>query len=167
MKGGREEVSSLNREDQEQLNSPKSAKLREKPSIETDQKLPFFGYRRFGPGRLLRIFLLVLMSFFLYAFGYAIFAIIPVILAIFTVLTNSLVVFQPRKPDQRLIVGGKCHVIRNISRAQRGVVKVYKQDGNFDHELWSAESANGVMIEEGRDAKVVGIRGIILQVEPL
>jgi hypothetical protein len=157
----------LNREDQEQLNSPKSAKLRKEGSAETDQKLSFFRYRRFGPGALLRIFLLALLSFFLYAFGYAIFALIPVILVALTVLTNSLVIFQPRKPDQRLIVGGKCHVVRNISRAQRGVVKVYKQDGNFDHELWSAESANGEIIEEGRDAKVVGIRGIILQVEPL
>ena len=157
----------MNREDQEQLNSPKSAKLREKRSTESDRKLAFFRYRRFGLGALLRIFLLALLSFFLYVFGYAIFAIIPVILVVFTVVTNSLVIFQPRKPDQRLIVGGKCHVIRSISRAQRGVVKVYKQDGNFDHELWSAESANGAMIEEGRDAKVVGIRGIILQVEPM
>lgn len=157
----------MNEEDQEQLNSPKNVKLREKRSIETDQKLPIFSYRRFGPGGLLRIFLLALLSFFLYAFGYAIFAIIPIILAVLTVLTSSLVIFQPRKPDQRVIVGGKCIVIRNISKAQRGVVKVYKEDGNFHHELWSAESANGAMIEEGRDAKVVGIRGIILQVELL
>ncbi|MHB2037041.1 MAG: NfeD family protein [Nitrososphaerales archaeon] len=69
------------------------------------------------------------------------------------------------KPEEKRLVGKRCLVIIRVSPEQRGVVKVYNGESYLDPETWSAESAYGEVIEEGKVAKVVGMRSIILEVE--
>ena len=56
-------------------------------------------------------------------------------------------------------------MVMPIRPEQRGVVRVYNDESHLDPETWSAESACGEAIGEGKVAKVVGIRSIILEVE--
>ena len=48
-------------------------------------------------------------------------------------------------------------------------MKVYKEDGKLDPELWSAElvDSSRQIVNENNIAKVVGIKGIILLVDAL
>lgn len=127
--------------------------------------LPLFSYKRYRRGGILRIFAFAVCAFILYTLGLGIFAIIPLLLIVLTVVTKSLVTVQYQKPVRRTLVGSKCRVIRTISGAERGIVKVYRPDGMLDDELWSAESSGGDRIEKGKDVQVIGIRSIILLVE--
>lgn len=127
----------------------------------------FSNYGRFGPIVYVRLAVLVIISLILYVEGLALFAVIPVFLAILAFIMRCLYVYQRREPDDRVLVGGTCLVIKSVSKEERGIVKVYKKNGWLDHELWSAESNNGEMLEEGKEAKIVGLRSIILLVEPI
>lgn len=69
------------------------------------------------------------------------------------------------KKFERKIVGQKCLVIKRISKGERGIVRIYKESGDLDPELWSAEGEKGTEIEENRIAKIVGIRSIIVPIE--
>ena len=135
---------------------------------EEDRYNSFFSnYRRFSFIVIVRISALLIVCVILYAEGLALFAIIPAILVVLTILMRSLYVYQRRQPDDKVLVGGKCLVIKSISKQERGIVKVYKKKGWLDHELWSAETNNGERVEEGTDSKIVGLRSIILLVEPI
>lgn len=68
------------------------------------------------------------------------------------------------KPKERKLIGQRCLVVKKIMPGERGVVKVYREDGRLDPELWSAESK--LAIGENQTARVVGTRSIILLLEP-
>jgi hypothetical protein len=62
------------------------------------------------------------------------------------------------------LIGQSCLVVKKIMPGERGVVKVYREDGRLDPELWSAESK--LAIDENQTARIVGMRSIILLLEP-
>jgi membrane protein implicated in regulation of membrane protease activity len=155
-----------NHSDEDKETSPsKEQKQVKKEERKYDSR--FSNYVRFGPIVYVRVIALGVVALLLYAFGYALFAVIPIVLAVLGVLARSLYVYQRRQPDDKVLVGGRCLVIKGISKEERGIVKVYKKDGLLDNELWSAETKNGENLVEGKDAKIVGLRSIILLVEPI
>lgn len=125
---------------------------------------PFFSTARFGPGAIIILALLIMFAMFLYFIGYEYLAIMPTAVALIIFFVMSVQMIDEKRFDRK-IVGQKCLVIKKISREDRGIVRIYKDDGDLDHELWSAEGVDGSEIEENRVAKVVGIRSIIVLVE--
>jgi membrane protein implicated in regulation of membrane protease activity len=125
----------------------------------------FFNIARFDPDSWFIYGLLATVALVLYAFGYAYFALVPVgaICGIFAVEASEVIHLD--YPEERRLVGAKCAVVRQISKTERGVVRLANSMGNLDWETWSAES--DCSFEEGNVALVSGIRGITLQVEPL
>ena len=55
--------------------------------------------------------------------------------------------------------------MKRVRKGSQGIVKISRSDGTLDLELWSAESE--CEIEEGKKARVAGIRSIVLLIEPL
>jgi membrane protein implicated in regulation of membrane protease activity len=102
------------------------------------------------------------MAIVLYVMGTSYLAIAPVsiICGIFAIEATEVIHLE--NPDEKQVVGSKCSVVRQISKTERGVVKLL---GMPDWELWSAES--DIPIGEGNVAFVSGIKGITLQVKPL
>jgi membrane protein implicated in regulation of membrane protease activity len=122
----------------------------------------FFTIARFDPDSWFVYGLLATMTLILYAIGFSYLAIAPAaaICAIFGVEAQEVLYLESREDKQ--IVGAKCTVVRQVSKAERGVVKLA---GTPEWELWSAES--DVSIREGDLALVSGINGITLLVRPL
>lgn len=143
------------------------SKRRKDDEQKEDEFLPILSYARFGHGTILILSLIVVAGFVLYFEGLALYIIVLVILAVFIVLLRILVVIQPRTQDEKVLVGRKCLVIESMSKQRRGIVKLYNKDGLLDHELWSAETISGEVLEKGKEAKIVGLRSIILLVEPV
>ena len=127
--------------------------------------MAFFSLARFGPGSIATLSLLALLAAVLFLFGLKYFAILAAAGGILIFAIKSVEILQLSKPEERQLVGKRCLVIRRVSASQRGVVKVYRDATNLDPETWSAELARGVVIEEGKTAKIVGMRSIVLQVE--
>jgi hypothetical protein len=125
----------------------------------------FFSVARFGPGAIIIFALLLLFAALLYFIGYRYLAIGPIAVALIIFLVLSVQIIDEAKLERK-IVGQKCLVIKKISKGDRGIVKVYKEDGDLDHELWSAEGLNGAEIQANSVARIAGIRSIILLVEP-
>jgi membrane protein implicated in regulation of membrane protease activity len=125
----------------------------------------FFNIARFDPDSWFIYGLLAAMTIVLYAIGFNYLSIAPAgaICAIFGVEAQEVIHLDYGEKKQ--IVGARCSVIRQISKAERGVVKLANPQGMPNWELWSAES--DVPIEEGKIALVSGIRGITLQVRPV
>ena len=127
--------------------------------------MAFFSLARFGPGSIATLGLLALLAAALYLLDLKYFAILAASGFILIFGIKSFEIIQLSRPKERQFVGKKCLVIRRVSLDQRGVVKVYRDGTNLDPETWSAELARGAMIEEGKTAKIVGMRSIVLQVE--
>jgi hypothetical protein len=123
----------------------------------------FLSVARFGPGAVIILVLLVLLGVFLFLIGGNYLAILPIAVAfvVFGVISVQII---DEKKFERKIVGQKCLVVERISRGKRGLVKIYRDDGMLDPELWSAEGAQGGEIEANATARVIGIRSIILLV---
>ena len=126
---------------------------------------PFFTLSRFEPDTWLIYGLLIFMTVVLYEIGFSFLAIMPLTVIAIIFIVEAMEVLHLDYPRKKQPVGARCKVIRQISRAERGVVRILYADGMTDWELWSAES--NCLLEEGSDARVTGIRSIILQVEPL
>ncbi len=122
----------------------------------------FFTIARFDPDSWFIYGLLATMTIILYTIGLGYLAIAPAasICTIFGVEAQEVLHLEPREEKQ--LVGAKCSVVRQVSKAERGVVKLA---GTPEWELWSAES--DIPIEEGSLALVSGIKGITLQIRPL
>ena len=78
---------------------------------------------------------------------------------------KSIEVLRAGRPEQRSFVGKKCKVVVEVNKEKRGIVKLIRNDGSIDPELWSAEANTSIGI--GEEARVVGINSIILLVEPI
>lgn len=129
------------------------------------RNVAFFSLARFGPGSIATLSLLALLAAGLYLIGLKYFAILAAAACIFIFAIKSFEIIQLSRPKERELAGKICLVIKRVSADQRGIVKVYRDGTNLDPETWSAELARGGMIEEGKTAKIVGIRSIVLQVE--
>ncbi len=138
------------------------------------ERAPFFSRARFGPGMIgvlsIMIILALTMAFY---FRLYYLAIIPALAACGLFFVKYFETIQSGTIEPRKLIGHTCLIVKQISRGQRGVVKVYKSDNALDPELWSAELAEStkgtvVKIEPSQTATVVGMRGgIILLVEPV
>ncbi len=122
---------------------------------------------RFGPGIVSVLSILVVVSVVLvFYFKLYYLAILPATVALVLFGVKYFELIQSGKPTERKLIGQKCLVLRKVSRNERGIVRVYRDDGKLDSELWSAELAsNGEEIQENHAARVVGIRSIILLIE--
>ncbi len=72
--------------------------------------------------------------------------------------------------QERRLIGQTCLVIKKVTKSERGIVQVYKVDDRLDNELWSAElsdSSDVSEIKQGQFGRIVGMKSIILLVEPL
>lgn len=123
----------------------------------------FFTIARFGPDSIVILGGLGVAAVLLYLYDLGLLS-IAVALA-FTVVfaAESSEVIQLGRASQNKIVGGKCLVTKRISKGERGIIRIMKEDGEFFSELWSAESDS--IIEDGEVATITGINSIILQVE--
>lgn len=124
----------------------------------------FFTIARFDPDSWFVYGGLAATAIVLYLIGFPYIAIVPVaaILGIFGV--EAFEVIHLDYPEKGEIVGTECFVLRQVSKTERGVVWL----GNTQQpkwELWSAESDQ--FFEKGSVARVSGIKGLTLQIEPL
>lgn len=131
------------------------------------QSAPFLSLARFSPGTLLLLSILTGLSAILIQekILYLAIAILPVFIVVLIVKTTEQI--QIGEPVERKLVGRRCLVIMKVTKGQRGVVKLFRDDGSMDHELWSAEIepvpvSEDTAIYENEVAIVVGIRGITL-----
>jgi|GEM_PF-1991556 hypothetical protein len=136
-----------------------------KPRTQNGQNVPFLSFARFGPGSIILLSLLALFAILLFIFGLRYLAILPAVSAILIFAVKSLEVLQLGSPDDKNPIGKKCLVIKKVSSRERGLVRVYQKDGSLNPELWSAETTGHFEIEEGRTAKVVGMKSIVLLIE--
>jgi membrane protein implicated in regulation of membrane protease activity len=126
----------------------------------------FFTIARFEPDSMLIYATLVTMAVILYATGFSYIAIMPVV-TLGTILTvESLETIRLEHPPTRQLLGKRCRVLRQISKAEKGVVKIADPQGRDSWELWSAEST--ASLQEGSTALITGMRGgMILEVQPI
>jgi membrane protein implicated in regulation of membrane protease activity len=102
---------------------------------------------------------------FRFRFNYLGILVALVAIAIFSVKSFERIEFG--KAEEKKLIGQRCFVVRKISPDRRGIVRVYRDDGKLDPELWSAESVTSrTEIDENQTAIIVGMRSIILLVEP-
>ena len=93
-------------------------------------------------------------------------AILPALVAAVLFSVKYFELIQSGKPDEKKLIGQKCLVLKKVAGNERGIVRVYRDDGKLDPELWSAELAkNGAEIQENQFARIVGMRSIILLIE--
>lgn len=125
----------------------------------------FFSLMRFGPGTIaiLAILLVLALGMYFAHIGYLAILVGGVLVLIFIV--KSIEVINPGLPEERKLAGSSCLVIKAVTKETRGIVKLYRDNGELDPELWSAELAEGEEMPEGSKARVVAARGIILQVK--
>lgn len=134
-------------------------------SSKRGKNAPLLSKDRFEPDTIAVMIGLAVASLLLYAYGLKFFAIPPAIGVLSLFVVNSLEIIQTGHPDNSHPVGKKCLVVRRVMGNHRGIVKVYFDDSHLGSETWSAESTRSEVIEEGRTAKVVGMKSIILLVE--
>ena len=93
-------------------------------------------------------------------------AILPALVAALLFSVKYFELIQSGKPAEKKVIGQKCLVLKKVAGNERGIVRVYRDDGKLDPELWSAElAANGAEIQENQFARIVGMRSIILLIE--
>ncbi|MCL5067168.1 MAG: hypothetical protein M1368_02290 [Thaumarchaeota archaeon] len=135
------------------------------PSEEDSGRIPYFSTSRFGPGTIGLLLILSIATIVLYRIGTYLYAGMLLVSVVLIFGVKSIEVLRAGRPEQRSFVGKKCKVVLEVSKEKRGVVKLIRDDGSVDPELWSAES--DTVIGSGEEAKVVGIKSIILLVEPI
>ncbi len=126
----------------------------------------FFTIARFEPDSMVIYTALVAMVVILCATGFEYVALMPVV-TLGTILTvESLETIRLEHPPTKQLLGRTCRVLKQISRAEKGVVKIFDPRGLDSWELWSAESSSS--LQEGSTALITGIRaGMILEVQPI
>ena len=127
---------------------------------------PFFSVARFGPGSIIVFVLLIFLTAFLYVSGHEYIAILPAVAGVAIFVVKATEMLEEQKPKARTTIGQSCLVIKEISKRERGIVRIYRENGDLDPELWSAEGENGVEIMQNQRALVVERRSIILIVRP-
>lgn len=127
--------------------------------------MPFISLVRFGPGSIATLSILAILAVMLYILGFGYLAILPAAGDVLIFAVKSTEVLQLSRPEEKQLAGKRCLVIKRVSKDQTGIVRVFTDDSRLDPEMWSAELARGEVVEEGRTAKVVGIRSIILMIE--
>lgn len=75
---------------------------------------------------------------------------------------KSMETIQLKQPDRGFTVGKKCKVIKKVSKSETGVVKLLSDRGMVESETWSAELADGDVLEEGKFGKVVARKSLFL-----
>jgi membrane protein implicated in regulation of membrane protease activity len=131
------------------------------------QEVPFLSLARFGPGTVVLLSCLVVLSFMLFRFRFNYLGILVALVAIAIFSVKSFERIEFGKAEEKKLIGQRCFVVRKISPDRRGIVRVYRDDGKLDPELWSAESVTSrTEIDENQTAIIVGMRSIILLVEP-
>ena len=126
---------------------------------------PVFSTARFDEDSIIIYPLFIAMTVVMYAIGFRYLAVIPalVLAMIFAVEASERIRVESPQPKQ--LVGAKCTVMKQVSYGERGVVKIIDRWGRAQWELWSAECNS--LLEEGSRARVKGINGMFLQIEPL
>lgn len=110
--------------------------------------------------------LIVLFIFLVFYIKLYYLAILPALVAALLFSVKYFELIQSGKPAEKKLIGQKCLVLKKVAGNERGIVRVYRDDGKLDPELWSAELAtNGAEIQENQLARIVGMRSIILLIE--
>ncbi len=121
-----------------------------------------FSSARFGGGILILFFGLGLLALLLFLGGFRFQALLPLSAAAIIFVIKLFETVQYEQFKKRNIVGSKCLVLKEARKGDRGIVRIILDDGRLDNETWSAEVAEGITIEQGKTATVVGLRSIIL-----
>ncbi|MDG6924217.1 MAG: hypothetical protein JRN67_13120 [Nitrososphaerota archaeon] len=135
------------------------------PSEDNTTRVPYFSTSRFGPGTIGLLIVLSIATIVLYRIGTYFYAGMLLVSVVLIFGVKSIEVLRAGRPEQRSFVGKKCKVVVEVNKEKRGVVKLIRNDGSIDPELWSAEANTSIGI--GEEARVVGINSIILLVEPI
>lgn len=133
--------------------------------MKKESNVRFFSLMRFGPGTVAILAILLVLALVMYFTHLAYLAILVGVVLVLIFFVKSIEVINPGLPEERKLVGSSCLVVKAVTKGTRGIVKLYRDNGELDPELWSAELAEGEEIPEGSNARVVAARGIILQVE--
>ncbi|MDG6997676.1 MAG: hypothetical protein JRN15_01015 [Nitrososphaerota archaeon] len=135
------------------------------PSKERLERVPYFSILRFGPGMIVILAILAIVTFLLFHIGAYLYSSVFLVTLILIFVIKSGEVLLEGRPEQKTYLGRECRVIVGIDKGKRGVVKLLRSDGNVDPELWSAESDS--QISAGELARVIEMRTIVLVVEPI
>jgi membrane protein implicated in regulation of membrane protease activity len=159
--------------------SPKGTKAKQKNKNNIDhnndhrgqEEAPFFSRARFGPGMIsifaILVAILLVLLFYLKLYY---FAIVPALVVVLLFTVKYFETIKLHSAEERKLVGQKCLVIKKVARNARGLVRVYRDNGELDSELWSAELSDkeedaSTEIGENIVAKVVGMKSIVLLIE--
>jgi membrane protein implicated in regulation of membrane protease activity len=140
-----------------------------KPSStgQSEGQVPLLSFSRFGLGTIIMLSFLAVFSLILFYFKVYPLAITFALVAVAIFSVKSFENIQFRRDGGKKLIGQRCFVVKKIAPNERGIVRVYRDDGQLDPELWSAELVTlGQEIVENRTAIVVGMRSIILLVKP-
>jgi|SRR5579872_3845432 len=123
----------------------------------------FFSIARFGPDTLAIFGLLSGLATVLYHFDlwYLTGAVLATLFVLF--LVEAVETITLSRAEYRKIVGAKCLVIKEATRENRGIVRLFGSDGNLVRETWSTEFSQAP-VPEGSLAKVTGMRSVILEI---
>jgi membrane protein implicated in regulation of membrane protease activity len=129
----------------------------------------FFSKARFGPGMIsvLSILIALILALVFFVKLYYL-AILPATAAIVLFAVKYFEMIQSGRPTERKLIGQTCLVLKKVAKNERGIVRVHREDGRLDPELWSAELVrrDGSEIDEKQTARIVGMRSIIVLIEP-
>lgn len=125
----------------------------------------FLSRARFGPGSIATLAVLATLAALLYLLHLVFFGVLVAACDILIFGVKSIETLHLSWPEERIIVGKRCLVISRVSAGQRGIVKLYRDENHLDPETWSAEATRDRVIEEGKTARVVGMKSIILEIE--
>ena len=90
-----------------------------------------------------------------------------VLLAITIFCVKSFEAMEFGEAKEKKLIGQRCEVVKKSMPNERGIVKMYRDDGKLNSELCSAESATtGAKTGENQTAIAVGMRSVILLIEP-
>ena len=128
-------------------------------------RVPYFSTSRFGPSTIVLLAILAIASFVLYRLGAFVFAGTLLACDALILAVKSFEVLRYGRPEERKFEGKRCTVIIETDRGKRGVVRMIRDNGMVDPELWSAEAKTRIGV--GEEAMVTGIESIVLHIEPL
>ena len=131
------------------------------------QKVPFSTLAQFGAGTIAILSVFIALSLLLFDVRFFDLAIFFVLLAIAIFCVKSFEVIEFGEAREKKLIDQRCLVVKKIAPNERGIVKVYRDDAKLDPELWSVESVTiGAETGENQTAIVVGMRSVVLSIEP-
>jgi membrane protein implicated in regulation of membrane protease activity len=125
---------------------------------------PLLSLVRFGPGTIVVLFLIILVTVALCASGLVYFAVVSGAVGLLLFGVKLMEMIEPGSPENMMLIGRRCLIVKDVGKGKTGVVRVYGRNGRLEPELWSAESAHE--IPEGQEAEVAGMRNIVLLITP-